>query len=275
MALYVDERLADRLEPISPRGLTRYQHGVYRASLVPTAWVGWKAFSAAMALPDKDIALLGIGAHRYFLFHSALGLAGLKWLLVRYQQATETSPYLAHHVVRRVAAGALGGASLAVGIHLLVDVFEPKAIIFPVVGSLFDGTLIDDRIWLLANSLWCFQIARDALVVALGDDYERLRAWVYRTFVHPFQVAGLASAQTAVDAPHRPHPAPASAPAPSAFASKLETTGRGTGWLVPDGPGVRKLWARGRLANLGVSWGQQSAAPGMRGSTPWGRILMV
>jgi hypothetical protein len=41
-----------------------------------------------------------------------------------------------------------------VGCHLLLDVFQPKAVIFPFFGSLVEGTLVDDNLWLLGNALW-------------------------------------------------------------------------------------------------------------------------
>ncbi len=46
------------------------------AVLVP---VGLWGLSHGLTAPDLDISLLGIGKHRFFLFHSALGLVALRY----------------------------------------------------------------------------------------------------------------------------------------------------------------------------------------------------
>jgi hypothetical protein len=38
-------------------------------------------------------------------------------------------------------------------VHLIIDVFQPKAVLFGAFGSLLSGTLIDDNLWLGANGL--------------------------------------------------------------------------------------------------------------------------
>lgn len=152
------------------------------AVLVPAGMLGMSRFSG---FPDLDIRVLGIGAHRYFLFHSAISLWAFKWLYDRYCETSLSGQGLAARTARKAAGVALAGAAVGVGVHLLTDSFDPKAIIFPFFGSLVDGTLVDDRVWLLANSVWAFKIARDLLVVALGPDLDRAAAWVRATFVDP------------------------------------------------------------------------------------------
>lgn len=152
------------------------------AVLVPAGIVGMSRLSG---LPDLDIRVLGIGAHRYFLFHSAISLWAFKWLYDRYCETSWSGQGLAARTARKVAGVALAGAAVGVGVHLLTDSFDPKAIIFPFFGSLVDGTLVDDRIWLLANSVWAFKIAHDLLVVALGPDLGRAAGWARATFVDP------------------------------------------------------------------------------------------
>ena len=63
-----------------------------------------------------------------------------------------------------------GTVAAGVGIHLLVDVFQPKSIVFPFFGSLVEGTLVDDNIWLLGNSLWAFRISHEVFSLVLADE---------------------------------------------------------------------------------------------------------
>ena len=96
--------------------------------------------------PDYDISLLGIGNHRYFAFHSAaIPVLFLVFLHSRRPLTALT------WILMSVACG----AGSALGVHLLIDAFQKKAVIFPIIGSLVDGTFVDDRLWLLANSLVC------------------------------------------------------------------------------------------------------------------------
>lgn len=94
--------------------------------------------------PDRDIALLGIQYHRYFAFHSALVPLALYWLLVRIRRPLW---------LLSLFAGVVAGAGLAFGVHLLVDVFQPKSVVFPLVGTPVRDTLLDDRLWFLVNAL--------------------------------------------------------------------------------------------------------------------------
>ncbi len=100
--------------------------------------------------PDLDIRLLGIGRHRNFLFHSAI--VPLLALLV----SRPLRPIGAVGFVMSVlTAGFLAG----VGTHLVTDLFQTTAVKFPFIGSLVDGTSVDDRLWEGANAIVCFAAA--------------------------------------------------------------------------------------------------------------------
>jgi hypothetical protein len=140
------------------------------------------SFFGGLGFPDKDISVLGIGYHRFFAFHSGLVPYALKKLYDRYLREYGDQTTLSHHVLRK-AAGVAGSAfAFGVGLHLLVDVFQPKSVVFPGFGSLVDGTLIDDDLWLIGNSVWCFKIARDLLVLSCAPELESARAFVRSRF---------------------------------------------------------------------------------------------
>ncbi len=101
-------------------------------------------FALFLRFPDLDIRLLGIGAHRNFLFHSLL-LVAVLFLLVRQLDARKG---LAIFVMSVVA-----GCGIGIGAHLAADVFQSHPVKFPFIGSLIDGTLTDDRLWLGLNAL--------------------------------------------------------------------------------------------------------------------------
>jgi hypothetical protein len=94
--------------------------------------------------PDLDITLLGIGAHRNFLFHSFALVAAL-FLAVRKLDARKGVNFL--------LKGVVAGCGIGIGLHLFADVFQSHPVKFPFVGSLVDGTSVDDRLWLGANSI--------------------------------------------------------------------------------------------------------------------------
>lgn len=146
-----------------------------RASvMVPVSAIG---LGKGLCAPDMDISLLGIGAHRYFIFHSAIGLAVLRHYYFKWQ-GNEAPKGLAGK-----AAGALLGAyAIGVGLHLASDAVHPKAVIFPFFGSLVDGTMVDDNIWLLANSLWAFKIGHDVFALTFGDELKQARQHVADAF---------------------------------------------------------------------------------------------
>lgn len=82
----------------------------------------------------------------------------------------------------KVAGFTLGTYAMGVGVHLMIDVFQPKAVIFPFIGSLVNGTLVDDNIWLMGNSLWAFKISHDLMVLTVADELEIAKAWVKQKF---------------------------------------------------------------------------------------------
>ena len=148
--------------------------------LTPVGMFGlWEGFAA----PDWDITTLGIGYHRYFLFHSAFGLALLRHFHRQWQVRMEGRDNGWSGRVKQKVVGALLGAGAAgVGIHLLVDVFQPKSIVFPFFGSLVEGTLVDDNLWLLGNSLWAFKISHDVFSLVLADEMTMARDFAVREF---------------------------------------------------------------------------------------------
>ena len=155
--------------------------------LIPSAFIG---FTTGLGFPDKDISSLGIGNHRFFLFHSAFAVWAMKKLydtMLAKQSGQKTS---IDRFVNKVLGALSGSAAWGVGVHLAIDVFQPKSIVFPFVGSLVNGTLIDDNIWLLGNAIWCFKIGHDLFVLALGDDFEKVKSFVSDTFIQPLKEVG-------------------------------------------------------------------------------------
>lgn len=136
-----------------PEGLS-YARGVFVFSVDPPQSRGWLflllfAVAAGAVLcyrfPDLDIPLLGIGNHRYFLFHSAIFPIAV-WLLSRRARGAW---------VRVVAAALAASFAIGVGIHLFTDVFQSKSVVFPFVGTLVRGTSLDDRLWEGTNAAIC------------------------------------------------------------------------------------------------------------------------
>ena len=115
---------------------------------VITLFIGATIFAIlTFRFPDLDIRLLGIGKHRYFLFHSAIVPLIALWVARKLRHIS-----IVGYLTAAFAIGFLAG----VGIHLLTDVFQFKAVMFPFIGSLVDGTSIDDRLWEGGNALLCF-----------------------------------------------------------------------------------------------------------------------
>ena len=141
--------------------------------------VGLFGLSEGFALPDWDISTLGIGYHRFFLFHSAIGLAVLQHFHKHWQnRLSEQQPGWGGRMKQKVAGTLLGTGAIGVGLHLLVDVFQPKSVVFPFFGSLVSGTLVDDNLWLLGNSLWAFKIGHDVFSLVLADEMNVARNYV-------------------------------------------------------------------------------------------------
>ncbi|NLW16158.1 MAG: hypothetical protein GX033_00590 [Firmicutes bacterium] len=148
-------------------------------TLVP---VGLWGFKKGMILPDKDISLLGIGKHRFFLFHSALGLVVLRHFYNLWRQNVGDDPGWFERVKFTIAGTALGTAAVGVGVHLLIDTFQPKSVVFPFFGSLVKGTLVDDNIWLLGNSLWAFKVGYDVFALSMAKELDAAKQFVAEYF---------------------------------------------------------------------------------------------
>lgn len=95
--------------------------------------------------PDLDIRLLGIGAHRNFLFHSAALVVVLYALTGARRRWAGSGSLLVDGIVM--------GCGVGLAAHLAADVFQSKSVVFPFVGTLAKGTSVDDRLWIAANAL--------------------------------------------------------------------------------------------------------------------------
>ncbi len=104
----------------------------------------------SLGFPDLDIRFLGIGAHRYFLFHSA-ALAALLYILTRRPDRGGLG--------RSVIDGIVFGCGIGLGSHLVVDVFGSKSVVFPFIGTLCKGTSLDDRLWIGVNAMASFVVS--------------------------------------------------------------------------------------------------------------------
>ncbi len=130
--------------------------------------VFWALFIAGITVfavitfrfPDLDIRLLGIGKHRHFLFHSAI----VPLAVLRIFRPLRRMSFIGTIVI--VAAV---GFAVGVGIHLFTDVFQTKSVMFPFIGSLIDGTSVDDRLWEGGNALVCFGSAWKAASRQIHD----------------------------------------------------------------------------------------------------------
>jgi len=153
--------------------------------------IGFISFSRALTLPDLDIKILGIGWHRYFLFHSAMGLWVLKSFFEMYSKFLENSD---NPVIVKKVLGTIGaGSGAAIGIHLLKDgafgyLDGRKSVVFGIPGifkrnTLIKGTYLDDDLWLLGNSLWAFKVSGDIFVIAFGEEIEYIKKIVKENFV--------------------------------------------------------------------------------------------
>ncbi len=174
-----DARFKQAIGPFRmARGAARSAQASARVSavIVPAG----AGFLAGMATPDLDITTLGIGWHRFFLFHSAIGLEVLKRFYQYYQRFLRGG----HPMLAKAAGAALSGMAAGVGVHLAVDgtLQGHRAVIFPFFGSLVDGTLVDDNLWLLGNSLWAFKISHDVFVQTFSDDLPKAKRWVEEHF---------------------------------------------------------------------------------------------
>jgi len=115
--------------------------------------VGLAYFKKFFDFPDKDIPILGIGAHRNFFTHSAAPVFLLSMIYTYLKSEKGKRAEIARKLLGKVA----GYSAFGLGLHLLIDTFfGPKAVIFPIVGSLVKNTLWDDKLWLLSNAVLSF-----------------------------------------------------------------------------------------------------------------------
>ncbi|ACY49766.1 hypothetical protein Rmar_2908 (plasmid) [Rhodothermus marinus DSM 4252] len=179
LTLALVQKARDWWERLSPEQRARLRLGV----AIPAGLLG---FPLGAGLPDLDIAVLGIGAHRYFLTHSALGAFFVRQFLRRMTGGG---------IGRAVVGGAGAGMALGLGGHLVIDgsfglLDGQKSVQFGIpgltdMGSLLSGTLVDDNLYLLANGLWALIMARDMVVLATGKQPEEAQQTASRYFPEP------------------------------------------------------------------------------------------
>ncbi len=130
---------------------------MYLGSFAAGAYIG-------DGLPDKDIKILGIGAHRNFAFHSVLAAIFGRLIirfLRRFADCMSEEGFLNEQdaaVIQHCLLAAQGGVSVGVAAHLAIDgtIQGSKAVLFGDWGSLVNGTLLDDKAWLLVNAFAAF-----------------------------------------------------------------------------------------------------------------------
>jgi hypothetical protein len=154
--------------------------------ILPTALAG---ISAGHFIPDLDIRVLGLGWHRYFLSHSALGAHLLKRFWESYNDFLSRNP---DDKTDKLVGTFLAAGAFSLGIHLLADgsfgIFDgEKAVVWGIpgigkLGTLVEGTMIDDNLYLLGNSLWAFKIAKDIMVVTYAKELELTKKFFSRYF---------------------------------------------------------------------------------------------
>ena len=139
--------------------------------LVPA---GGFSFFAAYSFPDLDISTVGIGNHRFFLVHSGAAVWMMRKVYKAHLSRTEGSTKIQDKITRAILGVMGGSAAFAIGCHLLVDTIQPKSVVFPFFGSLINGTLVDDNIWLFANGVWCFRMGADMYEIGRASCRERV-----------------------------------------------------------------------------------------------------
>jgi len=120
------------------------------------------SFIILWGFPDLDISLFGIRWHRNFIFHSIIIPFILYKLLLSKKEK----------ILSFLSNGIIFGAAISIGVHLIIDVFQPKNVHFIIVSTLVRKTLIDDNIWLGLNGILGLLIAKkvnDARVENVKD----------------------------------------------------------------------------------------------------------
>lgn len=167
---------------LSPKQKMVCELGIF----VPASIIG---FSHGLVLPDIDITTIGIGWHRYFLFHSAIGAYILKKFFESYNDFIQDKY---GETTKKIIGLVLASGAIGIGIHLLKDgsfglLDGEKSVVFgiPGIGSintLIKGTMVDDNIYLLGNSLWAFKIAKDIIVMTFGKDLDTAKKFFQKNY---------------------------------------------------------------------------------------------
>jgi hypothetical protein len=163
---------------LTPRSKLIIEAGV----LVP---IGAVSFARGLSFPDLDISLLGIGAHRFCLFHSALAVFVLQQFFEDYQLFVDEESTLP--LDKLMAAGA-AGFGYGIALHLGVDaLLQPdQDIVFGVPGvwqrSIVERTLVDDNIWLFGNALYALALSNRIVALAYGDELNAVKEYIYESF---------------------------------------------------------------------------------------------
>jgi hypothetical protein len=154
--------------------------------IIPVSLVG---LTSGLGFCDLDTKILGIGWHRYFIFHSALGAYFSQKFLKQYESFKKGGR---KGIIEKITGGLLAAGAFGIGVHLLADgsfglIDGQKSVVFGVPGlfktnTLIPGTYLDDNLYLLGNSLWAFHIAKDIMVITFGEDLEKAREFVGRYF---------------------------------------------------------------------------------------------
>jgi len=138
-------------------------------------------FLAGYLTPDLDIAILGIGGHRNWAFHSAIPVWLIKkmsCLLNKVDCSDDSKRSKAINVLQKyIGAPLVAGYSFGVGTHLVIDSLSIKDVVgFPMEYLLSGGNVLD-RVWLFGNGLICFSIGKELILFALGkeDDIEKIK----------------------------------------------------------------------------------------------------
>ena len=121
---------------------------------------------------DIDIALLGIGGHRNWFFHSAATSAMLygatKWYSKKLQANTGSD--LQKKALKYVGAPLMAAFSVANAAHLFADMLGAKDVVGWPVGILLRGGMWKDRIWLGANGVACLFLAWKFVSITITNE---------------------------------------------------------------------------------------------------------
>ena len=158
MEVFIDQAQKDFHAKKSDKEKTYYVLTLlsYTTAFLVSAYGGYN-------IPDKDIALFGIGKHRHFLTHSfvpAMIVALLAKFMIRVIDEiyikTKAAGQRMLAVIKNHLAIIIVGFSAGVAVHLLEDgILEPSGTIRgPGFNTFISGTTIDDQAYLVVNGLF-------------------------------------------------------------------------------------------------------------------------